>query len=501
MVIGRSAAQTQRAGDQGLRPSDATLQWVTTRVRFAPSPTGSLHLGSARTALFNWLFARSAGGEFLVRIEDTDAERSRPELIQQVFDTLDWLGLDWDNRGDEPRQSERADQYREAVDRMLAEGRAYACNCERAAVDARNSAAGRPPGYDGFCRDRALTVGPDTVARFATPSAGTVEFDDVIRGHVSFECANLEDFVIARSDGSVTFLLANAIDDDAMGITHVMRGEDLLNTTPKSLLLRQAIGGGEPPVYAHLPLIVGEGRKKLSKRRDDVAVENYRDAGYLPEAMVNYLALLGWGPSDGIEVRPLNEIVEMFSLEAINPSPAAFDAKKLAHVNAEKLRALDADEFLRASEPFLAGAPWEPAGFDRDVFVAIAPEVQSRVKTLGEVPAMVDFFFLDAPLMDEASVAKAITNNPDAPELLAGAIRRFESETWSAEALHAATLELGEAHGLKLGKAQAPIRVAVTGRTVGPPLFEALVLLGRTTTLDRLKRASRSIPDEATTIT
>lgn len=448
-----------------------------------------MHLGSARTALFNWLFARSVGGEFLIRIEDTDAERSRPELIDQVFNTLDWLGLDWDNRGDEPRQSQRSDLYEAAVERLLAANTAYACDCERSAVDERNKAAERPPGYDGFCRDRGLTVGPDTVVRFATPTTGSVDIDDVVRGQVSFECANLEDFVIARSNGSVTFLLANAIDDAEMGITHVMRGEDLLNTTPKALLLREALGGGAPPIFAHLPLIVGEGRKKLSKRRDDVALENYRDAGYLPEGLVNYLALLGWGPSDGVEVRPTAEIVAMFTLEAINPSPAAFDLKKLAHVNAEKLRALDPEAFLTASEPYLADGPWDAADFDRDVFLEMAPEVQSRVKTLAEVPSMVDFLFLHEPLMDEASVAKAITNNEAAGPLMTSAIARFESVEWTAEALHAATLELGEAQGLKLGKAQAPIRVAVTGRTVGPPLFEALALLGRDVTLERLRRA------------
>ncbi|MEZ5381718.1 MAG: glutamate--tRNA ligase [Microthrixaceae bacterium] len=463
---------------------------MTTRVRFAPSPTGSLHLGSARTALFNWLFARSVGGEFLVRIEDTDAERSKDELVQSVFDTLDWLGLDWDNRGQEPRQSTRADVYRQAVESLVADGRAYACDCLRADVDARNEAAGRPPGYDGHCRERGLEVSDTTVVRFATPGDGEVAFDDVVRGRVSFECANLEDFVIARSDGTVTFLLANAMDDAAMGITHVMRGEDLLNTTPKGLLLRRALDGGGDPIFAHLPLIVGEGRKKLSKRRDDVAVENYRNAGYLPEAMVNYLALLGWGPDDGVEVRPVEEIIGQFSLEGINPSPAGFDPKKLAHVNAEKLRALDPKAFLAVAEPFLADGPWTPEDFDRDVFLAMAPEVQSRVKTLAEVPAMVDFLFLPEPIMDEASVAKAITNNDAAPALLTGAIESFATVEWNADSLHGATLALGEAHGLKLGKAQAPIRVAVTGRTVGPPLFEALTLLGRETTLDRLRRAA-----------
>ena len=462
---------------------------MTTRVRFAPSPTGSLHLGSARTALFNWLFARAVGGEFLVRIEDTDAERSRPELVTMVFDTLEWLGLDWDNRGEELRQSERSDIYRAAVEKLIEQNKAYACNCVRSDVDARNAAADRPPGYDGFCRDRGLTVGDDTVVRFATPTTGTVAFDDVIRGNVSFECSNLEDFVIARSDGSVTFLIANAIDDAAMGITHVVRGEDLLNTTPKAVLLRRAMGIEDQPVFAHLPLIVGEGRKKLSKRRDDVAVENYRQAGYLPEAMVNYLALLGWGPNDGIEVRPVEEIIEQFTLEGINPAPAAFDPKKLAHVNAEKIRALGPEAFLDAAAPYLAQGPWDADDFDRDVFLAMAGEVQSRVKTLSEVPSMVDFLFLDEPEMDEASVAKALTNNEAAPALLDGAIAAFADIDWTAEALHAATLALGEANGLKLGKAQAPIRVAVTGRTVGPPLFEALALLGRDRTLDRLRRA------------
>ncbi len=220
-----------------------------------------------------------------------------------------------------------------------------------------------------------------------------------------------------------------------------------------------------------------------------MAVENYRQAGYLPEAMVNYLALLGWGPNDGIEVRPVGEIIEQFTLEGINPAPAAFDPKKLAHVNAEKVRALSPEEFLDATEPYLAQGPWNADDFDRDVFLALAGEVQSRVKTLAEVPSMVDFLFLDQPEMDEASVAKALTGNEAAPALLDGAIAAFADIEWTAEALHAATLALGEANGLKLGKAQAPIRVAVTGRTVGPPLFEALALLGRSATIDRLQRA------------
>ncbi|MFN0092467.1 MAG: glutamate--tRNA ligase, partial [Acidimicrobiales bacterium] len=259
------------------------------RVRFAPSPTGYLHVGSARTALSNWIYARSVGGAFVLRIEDTDADRSRPELIDQILRTLEWLGLDWDEGP--IRQSGRVERYDHAVDTLLRAGWAF---------------------HD------------EGAVRFRTPDEGVTGWDDVIRGRVEFDNVNLEDFVIRRSNGAATFLLANAVDDLDMGITHAIRGEDLVNTTPKVLLLMHALEAAAPPVYAHLPLLVNERRQKLSKRRDDVAVEDYRDRGYLPEAMANYLATLGWGAPDGVEVRPMAEIVSLFRLEDMNKASAFF---------------------------------------------------------------------------------------------------------------------------------------------------------------------------------
>ncbi len=338
----------------------------TVRVRFAPAPTGYLHIGGARTALFNWLFARQHGGELVLRVEDTDAERSRPELVDAIYDTLGWLGLDWD--GDPVHQSDRGDLYRAAADQLLASGAAYRCDCTRADVDARNLANGRKtPGYDGFCRDRDVADGPDVVVRFRIPDAGAaITFHDLIRGDVSFENANLEDFVIVRSGGVPMFLLANAVDDADLGITHIIRGEDLINTTPKVLLLRAALGYDYSPQYAHVPLIVNEKRQKLSKRRDDVSVGDYRDRGYLSEALVNYLVTLGWGAPDGIEIRPLAEIVELFRIADVSQSSAFFDLKKLDHFDGEYIRGLARDDFIARSGQWMAHhpVPWAPDDFD-----------------------------------------------------------------------------------------------------------------------------------------
>jgi glutamyl-tRNA synthetase len=466
------------------------------RVRFSPAPTGYLHVGSARSALFNWLFARSTGGEMLLRVEDTDLERSRPELIEAILDSLRWLGLDWD--GDPVHQSDRVDLHREAVDRLLEGGHAYRCRCTKDEVRARAEARGGTPGYDGHCRDLDVAPGPGVVVRFRTPDDGTTAFDDVVRGEVSFENANLEDFVVLRSDGSPMFLVANAVDDVDMGITHVIRGEDLVNVTPKVLLIRQALGFTERPQFAHLPLVLNEKRQKLSKRRDDVAVADYRARGFLPGGMANYLALLGWGPPDGVEVRPLDEIVGLFRLEDVNKAGAVFDIQKLTHVNARHIEALAPDAFVEAARPFLLDQPWgEAVAADPAPFEALAPVVQERTHTLTDVADMVDFVYLDEPVIDEAAWEKAMVKGKAAAEILDGVIAAYDAigdDGWvhvadEREPLKEALLAVGEEHGLKLGKAQAPVRVAVTGRSVGPPLFESLVVLGRERTLDRLRRA------------
>ena len=441
---------------------------MTDRVRFAPSPTGYLHVGSARTALFNWLHARSTGGTYVLRIEDTDAERNRPELTRALLDELEWLGLDWDEG---PHfQSERRDRHREVVEDLLDRGLAYLCDADNAEVAGTSL-------VDGLA------------VRFRMPDDRTVAFDDVVRGNVSFDTADLEDFVVWRSNGTPMFLLANAVDDADMGITHAIRGEDLLSGVPKVLLLLDAIGAPRP-TYAHLPLLVNASRQKLSKRRDDVAMGDFRERGYLPEAMVNYLALLGWGPPDDIEVRPLEEIVELFRIEDVNKAAAFFDLRKLEHVNASHLRGLDKAMFVERVQPWLDEAPWAPEAFDAGVFDRMVDLVQEKLRTLADVVRFVDFLFLEEPADDPESWQKVMVDGPSAAEVLDGAAAALTGCPWEPEAVKDAVAEVGEALDLRLGKAQAPVRVAVTGRTVGPPLFEAMAeCMERDEVLRRISRA------------
>ncbi|HET9607988.1 MAG TPA: glutamate--tRNA ligase [Acidimicrobiales bacterium] len=462
------------------------------RLRFAPSPTGYLHVGGARTVLFNWLVARQQGGEMLLRIEDTDTERNRPELTDDILEQIRWLGLEWD--GEPTHQSERLHLYAKAADQLLAEGRAYWCDCTTEQVQQRAAQRGGPPGYDGNCRDRGLERGPGTALRFRVPDEGSTAFDDLVRGTVTFEHRKLEDFVLLRSSGIPTFLLANLVDDADMGITHVVRGEEHVNGTPKYLLIGDALHLDHRPVFAHLPVLVNEQRKKLSKRRDSVSVAEFREAGYLPEAMVNYLALLGWGPRDGVEIRPLDEIVEQFRLDDVTPSPAFFDTKKLQHFNAEYIRALDADSFVEQARPFFAHGDATAA-----VVQPIAELVRDRVRLLTEVEPMVDFLRDDSVVHDDASWQKHVAKHGDrAGAMLDAAVARLAECEWQAAAIEAALLDAAVAAGFvnaegrpQMSKAQGPVRVAVTGRGIGPPLYESLVVLGRERTLDRL-RATRA---------
>jgi len=458
------------------------------RVRFAPSPTGYFHVGSARTALFNWLFARQSGGTFILRIEDTDVERNREEWEAGIISAMAWLGMAPDEGP--YRQSDRAGRHLEAVDRLWAAGALYACDCTRDDVLARTK-DNATPGYDGHCRERGLERSGHAL-RFVVPDEGTTVVHDIVRGDVTFPHSAIEDFVVVKSTGHPLFVLANVVDDVDMAITHVVRGEDLLPSTPKGLLLWAALQGPDAPVpfFAHLPMLVNEKRQKLSKRRDPVAIELYRDEGYLPEAMRNYLALLGWSHPEGREILALDELVSAFRLEDVNHSPAFFDVQKLRHVNAEYLRALPEDEFVTAAGPWLAQppAPWGIDEFDAAVFRRMAPLVQERVSVLGEVPGMVDFMFLDEPIVDDRSWQDA-TKDSAAAAILNGARQAYADCEWSASVLHQVTMSVVEAVGLKLNKGQAPIRVAVTGRKVGPPLFESMEVLGREQVLRRLDAA------------
>ncbi|HZD65028.1 MAG TPA: glutamate--tRNA ligase [Acidimicrobiales bacterium] len=458
------------------------------RVRLAPSPTGYFHVGTARAALYNWLVARGQGGTFILRIEDTDTERGREEWVQGICQALSWLGLDWDEGP--YRQSERRHLYDDAARRLAAAGAAYWCACSREEVEARARQRGGPPGYDGWCRDRGLGPGPGRALRFRVPDGGATTVHDVVRGEVVVAHESIDDFVLVKSSGAPLFLLANVVDDADMAISHVIRGEDHLPNTPKYLLLWRALGAGPEPVFAHLPMLVNERRQKLSKRRDPVAVESYREAGYLPDAMVNYLALLGWGPHGDEEVLDRDELVAQFALEDVTHAAAAFDVVKLRHFNGIYLRSLSTEAFIEAAQPFLARGPWPPERYDAKAFARLAPLVQERVEVLGDVPGMVDFVFLPRPERDPDSWERVMAKDPaGARRVLGRAGEVYRSCPWEAPALHEATQALAADEDAKLARIQAPIRVAVTGRRVGPPLFESLEVLGRGPVLERLATA------------
>jgi len=449
------------------------------------------HVGNARSALFNWVFARQSGGSLVLRIEDTDAERSKPEWVQGILDSMAWLGIDESQYEGPLFQSDYVSKHHEAIAKLLGDGRAYYCDCSRDDVIARTGSVHK--GYDGFCRDRGLEAAAGRAVRFRTPDEGTTVVVDLVRGKPEFENALIEDFVIARGDGSPVFLLANVVDDMIMGITHVMRAEEHLPNAPKQQLIWEALGA-QPPIWAHAPVLVNEKRQKLSKRRDRVALEDFRAEGYLAEAMRNYLMLLGWAPSGDREIVPWDDIVAEFRLEDVNPSPAFFDVKKLQAFNGDYIRAMTLDAFTEAVQPWLVSddAPWSPEAYDPAVFAQVAELVQTRIVLLSEVVEMVDFLFLDEPAVDEAAWTKAM-GTEHAVGILADSIERYSQIEWTVEALKTALEDIGTARGLKLGKTQAPVRVAITGRRVGLPLFESMHVLGRERTLDRLKAAAQKL--------
>jgi len=464
------------------------------RVRIAPSPTGYFHVGGARTALYNWAFARQHDGVFVLRIEDTDAERNREEWVDGILDALRWIGTDWDEGP--YRQSERGYLYQAATERLWEAGRLYACDCTREQVLERTK-DNQVPGYDGYCRERGLEPGPGRALRFAVDHEGLTVVHDLVRGDVEFANATIEDFVIVKSNGAPLFVLAVVVDDRDMRISHVIRAEEHLPTTPKGIMLWEALNGagGDPvelPAFAHLPVLVNERRQKISKRRDRVALEDYEADGYLPEAMANYLALLGWTPPDGAELFGLEDLVREFRLEEVNHSPAFFDDKRLVHFNGIYIRALTPEQFTERVREW-AGRTGHPLGTDlygTPAWRSLAPLVQERVATLSEVPRNIEFLFAPEFEMEADSYERAILNDPEGAAILTDSRRRFGEEAdWSAPALKAALEAVAEAHGRKLGKAQAPVRVATLGRSVGLPLFESLEVLGRTETLGRLDAA------------
>jgi glutamyl-tRNA synthetase len=468
---------------------------MTVRTRIEPAPSGSIHVGNARTALFSWAFARRHGGSFVLRVADTDAKRVTEENFQAVLEDFRWLGIDWDE-GPEVggphgpyRQSERFDIYREYAEKLLAGGFAYRCYMTDEEIDAerkRADAEKRRPNFRHAEAEEAAHASegrPHTV-RFIIPEDRTITFHDEVLGDISTEMGRTPDVVILRSDGTPTYMLAVTVDDALMGITHIIRGNDLMASTPRQLLIREALGFTETPVFAHLPLIVAEGGKPLSKRWGDVSVRSYRDRGYLPEAMINYLALLGWSLDDKTNIFSVEELIASFSLERVGKNPAAFDIPKLDWVNMHYIKSLDPDELAARLVPFCESEGMDagtPQGLEK--LQAVTPLLVERLKRLDEAPGMVRFLF-DRSEPDEKA-SKALEGQG---EYLAEVARRLEElPDWSTEAIDEALRTLAEERELKPKKAFQPIRAAVTGTLVSPPLFESLEILGQTETVARLR--------------
>jgi glutamyl-tRNA synthetase len=447
-------------------------------------------MGSARSVLYNWAFARHEGGALVLRIEDTDAARNRPEWTDGIISAMAWLGIDGSQYEGPFLQSDNLGKHTKAARRLYEQGRAYYCDCTREDVIARTGDQHR--GYDGYCRDRNLEPGEGRALRFRTPDEGATVVDDLVRGKTVFENSSLEDFVLARADGSVLFLLANVVDDMDQRITHVLRSEEHLSNTPKQMLLWEALGH-QPPAWGHLSILVNEKRQKLSKRRDKLALEAYRDEGYLAQAVRNYLMLLGWAPRGDREIMPFDEMVSEFRIEDVNPSPAFFDVRKMRAFNGEYIRMLPVSEFADACQPWLVApaAPWPAERFDPEVFAKLAPLAQTRVALLADITELVDFAFLLEPAADEPSWTRAMRE--PAADLLAAVAADYASAPWEAGALRERLEAVGTSYGLSLSKAQAPVRVAVTGRTVGLPLFESLHVLGREETLRRIASAREKL--------
>ncbi|GAA2077469.1 glutamate--tRNA ligase [Aeromicrobium tamlense] len=469
--------------------------------RFCPSPTGNPHVGMARTALFSWAFARHHGGRFVFRIEDTDASRDSQESYDLLIDVMRWLGLDWDEGVEVGgpngpyRQSQRMDVYADVAQRLLDAGFAYkAYDTAEELEERRNAAraAGRPSGYDGLHRDLTPeqqaayeAEGRQPVIRFKMPERDWT-FDDLVRGEITFGAENVQDFVIVRANGQPLYTLTNPVDDALMGITHVLRGEDILSSTPRQMALYEAfgeigVGSGFTPRFGHLPYVMGAGNKKLSKRDPESNLLGYRDQGFLPEGLLNYLALLGWSIAEDRDIFSLEEMVAAFEVERVNPNPARFDLKKCEAINGDHVRLLAPDEFVRRLLPYL------PEGVDEALVTQAAPLVQERSNLLTEAAEMLGFLFAGEDFaVDPDDAAKQL--NEDGLEVAKAAREALSGlDAWTTESIEAALRQaLVEERGLKPRLAFGPVRVAVTGRRISPPLFESMELLGRETSLARL---------------
>ncbi|MEU5388517.1 glutamate--tRNA ligase [Kitasatospora cineracea] len=489
------------------------------RVRFCPSPTGNPHVGLVRTALFNWAYARHNGGTLVFRIEDTDAARDSEESYEQLLGAMRWLGFDWDE-GPEVggphapyRQSQRMDTYADVAERLRAAGHAYPCYCTTEELDARREAAraaGKPSGYDGHCRDLTADQvavyeqeGRQPILRFRMPDTA-LAFDDLVRGPISFDPKDVPDYGIVRANGAPLYTLVNPVDDALMEITHVLRGEDLLSSTPRQIALYAAlaeigVGNGTTPQFGHLPYVMGEGNKKLSKRDPQASLNLYRERGFLPEGLLNYLALLGWSLAEDRDIFDIDEMVAAFDIDDVNGNPARFDLKKAEHINAEHVRRLAPEEFVKRLVPYLQAAdllPAEPTAEQLDLLAKVAPLTQERMVVLSEIVTMAGFLFV-APAdfaVDPEDAAKVLT--ADARPVLEAAVKALtELPDFTPEPIQAVLREaLVDGLGIKPKFAFTPLRVAVTGRRVSPPLFESMELLGREETLRRLLSALELLP-------
>ena len=457
------------------------------RTRFPPSPTGALHLGGARTALFNWLFARHHGGVFVLRLEDTDRERSKPEHVDSILEAMDWLGLDHDEGPF--YQTQRFERYKEAVDGLLAQGRAYWCHCSPEELKQKREQAmkvGGKPMYDGACRDKGLGPGPGAVVRFKGPRTGSTAWTDLVKGPVSWENSEMDDLVILRSDGSPTYHLAVVVDDIDMGMTHIIRGDDHVANTPRQILLYQALDAGLPR-FAHIPMILGPDKAKLSKRHGATSVVAYRDMGYLPEAMLNTLARLGWSHGDQ-EMFSRNELIKFFDLDSVGKSAAVFDQDKLLKMNARYMQAAEPERLLELVKPFLAQRGKTVSPDQENLLLKAIPELTPRTPTLNDLAEWAEPYIVDQPEMDPKAKKKFL--KPESAPILASVHELVAQKgVEDTGAMEQTFRDLAEEKSLKLGKVAQPVRVALVGRTASPGIFEVMNILGREKVLARLSAA------------
>ena len=457
------------------------------KVRFAPSPTGFLHIGGVRTALFNWLFARHHGGKFILRIEDTDISRSTEESIQEILESMRWLGLDWDEGPF--RQTERQEIYTKKIMHLLSTGKAYHCYCTPEELDQkRNDAqkAGLKPKYDGKCRNRTDTPEKPYVVRFKAPQEGSVVVEDMLRGKVIFDIAELDDLIIQRTDGTPTYNFVVVVDDSEMGITHVIRGDDHLSNTPRQCLLYDALDFKRPR-FSHISMILGQDKTRLSKRHGATSALAYRDMGYMPDAMINYLARLGWSHGDQ-EIFSREEMIEHFSFESVHTSAAVFDADKLSWLNEHYIKSTPTQELAKHLEPHLVKTKvlQKDHGLSWQEIARVVPCLNERSKTLLEMAEKSAFFFKKQVEFDEKARNKFLTD--EAKPLIEKIITELAAlESYSLENIESLFKKIVEEEGMKLGKLAQPVRVALTGATVSPGIYDVILLLGKEETLKRLK--------------